>query len=377
MIKRITTFIKTPLGNILGVLAFVAAVALFMHGGGRGDRPITAAAPPPPMERHTITRDGQPLNIPAPLVPANTSTRANVQTNDANAPETLSRPRAARQENNPGAPAASSANRKGPAILPISLLAANSGNLAAAEALSANYAPYGRLIPCQTIITLESSKTDTPIIGLVTEDVWHDGRLIIPAGAEVHGRASQDRARERIAASGQWVIVWRDRTSDNGIELTLTGIALDRQRDDVLGGFGPRDGSAGLAGQVIKSDDWQDIKLFASTFLAGMASGFMEMQDQSATLGVTMQAPRATAKNAALAGTADVLNAYAAQIAKMISEDGFYIRVPAGKQFYLYVTQTLDKARAVRGNGHAKLFMKNDAEIPSTRLHTQPTNMHK
>lgn len=74
----------------------------------------------------------------------------------------------------------------------------------------------------------------------------HNGELIIPAGAEVHGRASLDRARERIAASGKWVIVWRDSTPLNGTELVISGIALDRQKDDTNGEFGLRDGSAGL-----------------------------------------------------------------------------------------------------------------------------------
>jgi hypothetical protein len=29
-----------------------------------------------------------------------------------------------------------------------------------------------------------------------------------------------------------------------------------------------------------------------------------------------------------------------------IARDGFYLRVPAGKPFYLYVTQTLDRSQA-------------------------------
>ena len=65
--------------------------------------------------------------------------------------------------------------------------------------LSKDYAPFGRLISCQLIITVDSSALDTPIIGLITEDVWHDGRLIVPVGTEVHGTARVDRMRERIA----------------------------------------------------------------------------------------------------------------------------------------------------------------------------------
>ena len=348
--KRLLKFIKTPVGSLTMLAAFIGIGALLIHGSSkREQRPTISAsahAATAPVERHTISRGGQELKIPQPHTPPQ-----QIRTPPAGDDETISRPRAARGEK-------PSSLKDTPTPLPISLLSADSVS-ANDVTLSQNYAPYGRLISCETVVTLESSKIDTPIIGLVTEDVWHNGRLIIPAGAEVHGRAAQDRARERIAASGQWIIVWRDLTTDNGNELTLEGIALDRARDEASGEYGLRDGSAGLVGHVIKTDDWQEIKLFASTFLAGMASGLQEMQDQTSALGITSQVPKATAKNAALAGTADVLNAYAAQIAKMIAEDGFYIRVPAGKQFYLYVTQTLDKARANRGgNGGAKLWQK-------------------
>ena len=44
-----------------------------------------------------------------------------------------------------------------------------------------------------------------------------------------------------------------------------------------------------------------------------------------------------------------MLNAYAQQILQTIERDGFYVRVPAGKQFYLYVTQTIDLSKAVIG----------------------------
>ena len=353
--NRILKFLKTPHGQILCIAAFVAIGALLIHAANRREKTpamTTAATAPEPMERHTIVREGTPLRIPPKLPPPN------LPKPDASEP-TLSRPHAARGDQ--------PQNSK-PIILPISLLPANHNATDTDNPKStiqnpkSDYAPYGRLIPCQTIITLESSKIDTPIIGLVTEDIWHDGRLIIPAGAEVHGRAATDRARNRIAASGQWVIVWRDSTSDDGNELTLTGIALDRERNDVSGEFGLRDGSAGLVGQVIKTDDWQEIKLFASTFLAGMASGLQDMQNAGGGLAGmgAIAIPKTTAKNAALAGTADILNAYASQIQKQIQEEGFYVCVPAGKQFYLYVTQTLDKSKATRANDTVHLWQKPD-----------------
>jgi hypothetical protein len=65
--------------------------------------------------------------------------------------------------------------------------------------------------------------------------------------------------------------------------------------------------------------------------------------------GATQQIPISTPQNAALQGTSAVLNNYAQQIADSIKENGFYVRVPAGKQFYLYVMQTIDLEKARQG----------------------------
>jgi len=331
---KLWTFIKSPSGNLAVFAGFIlfGGVLVFRsyaRDKARADQLTRIEATAPETGRQSILRDGSPLKVPEIFTPAN-------RTETASGGE--SRSRAARDR---------AASPKPPAALPISLFSGNATPDAAE--LSKTYAPYGRLIPCETVVTLESSRLDTPVIGLVTEDVWHDGRLVIPAGAEVHGRASLDRSRERIAVAGKWVVVWRDGSSFNGTELVLSGIALDRQRNDVTGEFGMRDGSAGLAGQLIRSDNWQEIKLFASTFLAGMASGLQEMRNQSTAFG-NVPVPVASGKNAALQGTADVLNLYAKQIQDVIARDGFYVRVPAGKQFYLYVTETVDQAKGVRGN---------------------------
>ena len=126
-----------------------------------------------------------------------------------------------------------------PEVLPISLFAETPQS--EQKQLSKNYAPFGRLIPCELIVTVDSSGIQTPIIGLVTEDIYHNGRLIIPAGTEVHGKAQTDRSRERIASGNNWTLVW-----SSGEELRLSGIALDREADPGGDGWGITDGSAGL-----------------------------------------------------------------------------------------------------------------------------------
>lgn len=207
------------------------------------------------------------------------------------------------------------------------------------DPLSETFAPFGRLIPCQLVITVDSSSLNTPIVGLVTEDIWHDGRLIVPAGTEVHGTAQKDRMRERIASQGQWTLVWQ-----SGEELSVSGIALDREKDGTGDGWAITDGSAGLRGRLLKSDEYAEVKLFASTFLSGAAGAFTERE--RTLLG--SQAAN-SAQNAGLSGTQQVLNTYAKQIMDTIEREGFFVRVPAGKQFYLYVTQTVDASRASLG----------------------------
>jgi hypothetical protein len=241
-------------------------------------------------------------------------------------------------------------------VLPISLYHGSDQ----ATDVSDTYAPYGRMIPCETVITIDSAKIETPIIGFVTEDVWHDGRLIIPAGAEVHGKAQVDPSRERIASDNDWILVWRTTDQMNGAELPLHGVALDMERNETTGTWQLTDGSAGLKGDILKTDNWAEIKLFASTFLAAASTGLEDTENTSNLLtGQTTQTPLSTPKNAALEGTSAVLNQYAQQILDSIKRDGFYVRVPAGKQFYLYVTQTIDLDNAKRGQSLVDLKPEN------------------
>jgi len=346
---KLLAFIKSPAGSVIAFVCFVAVGGLLIHRSNGREQARSAqmtkvATTDTHPLRESILRAGLPLKLPSRGTPVAADPTPATPSENGD----TSRARTAREAR---------ALPPKPRVLPISLV--TTAPAEAGPALSKTYAPFGRMIPCETVITIESSKLDTPVIGLVTEDVWHNGELIIPAGAEIHGRASLDRARERIAVSGKWVVVWRDDSPLNGTELVLNGIALDRARDDSTGEFGLRDGSAGLLGDLIKTDNLQEIKLFASTFLAGFAGGLQQLQNQGTAFGGISQVPVISTRNAALGGAADVLNTYAKQIQEAIARDGFFVRVPAGKQFYLYVTETIDVAKGTRGNvANAELWRK-------------------
>ena len=207
--------------------------------------------------------------------------------------------------------------------------------------IGAVHAPFGRLIPCQTVITVDSAAIQTPIIGLVTENIYHAGQLIVPAGTEVHGTAQTDRSRERIAGGGNWRLVWQ-----TGEELSLNALVLDREFFNSTNqtGWAITDGSAGIRGQLLKSDDLAEIKLFAATFLSGAAAALTEKE-----LTLLGSIDSRSLNNAPLKGAQDVLKVYAQRIQESIQRDGFYVRVPSGKQFYLYVLQSIDPAEARLG----------------------------
>ena len=228
---------------------------------------------------------------------------------------------------------------------PISLFADATAGVTEPKTPGTHYAPYGRLIPCQTVITVDSASIQTPIVGLITEDIYHAGRLVIPAGTEVHGTAQTDRHRERIASGGTWTLVWQ-----TGEELRLKGVALDREFSGDQEGWGITDGSAGLRGRILKTDDLAEIKLFAATLLSGAAAALTEKE--TTILG---SIDSRSLNNAPLKGAQDVLKIYSHRILEAIQRDGFYVRVASGKQFYLYVVQTIDRSEAVIG-GTAKPF---------------------
>ena len=226
-----------------------------------------------------------------------------------------------------------------------------------------NYAPYGRLVKCQLVNTVDSSSFDTPVIALVTENVWHQGKIIIPAGTEVHGKAASLTQRNRIATEKEWIMVWRTKTVDNGLELPVSALALDYSQNINTGRYSITDGSAGLRGDIIETQEYSKLKLYAALFLKGAASGVSELlleeaksQDQKTFINSKSEnsseekgSSKSQVKIGLAKGAEQAIELYTKQMLDAISRDGAFVRVPAGRFFYLYVTQTIDKNKAFPG----------------------------
>jgi len=337
-------FFKTKSGKlVLFVVVFGGGLLVFSalrgRSGSNDDLDVRVARSQTnltdkPQIVQTVVRPMQPFYPPTPKPEALPTPQTNV------APKILveSRPPAA-------APVP---------LVPISLFADATAGVVEPKSVGSIYAPFGRLISCETVVTVDSASIQTPIVGIVTANVYHAGKLVIPAGTEVHGTAATDHHRERISSGNSWTLVWQ-----TGEELQLKALALDREFSSDQEGWGITDGSAGLRGRVIKSDDLADIKLFTATFLSGAAGALTEKQQ---TVFGPIDSP--SLANAPFEGAQKVLSVYAQRIYDAIQKDGFYVRVPSGKQFYLYVLQTIDRADAAVG-GSAKAFEEEGKSAPT------------
>jgi hypothetical protein len=214
------------------------------------------------------------------------------------------------------------------------------------NSLSENYLPYGRLLKCELVNTVDSINLDTPIIGLITEDVWRDGRLIIPAGTEVHGVAKTSAARDRVGSEHQWMLVFQ-----NGKQLPLAGTVLDYAPDEKEPGrWKDTDGSAGLRGYQIASDKYAEAKAMLASMVSAGAGAFPGVTNIISPLtGGATQLQGGGMTQALSAGIQAGGQLYAQRLLDGLQKNPYYIRVPGGTLFYLYVTQTVDLDKAARG----------------------------
>lgn len=198
------------------------------------------------------------------------------------------------------------------------------------------FIPFGTLLKCKLVNTIDSANLETPVIALLLEDVWQNGKKVIPANTLVHGTARSGRMRDRVTASGAWRFVWQD-----GRELVFNGVALDREYDQDIEGYGITDGSAGIRGRLLATDELQELKMLASAALSGFARGTQDRTQNA--LGTTITG---SVSNGVREGVGDVFDLYAKRTLKDIEENGYFVRVAAGKEFYVYVLESVDPQKA-------------------------------
>lgn len=193
------------------------------------------------------------------------------------------------------------------------------------------FAPRGMLFKAALVLTVDSSSMNTPVLALVTEDVYWNGRLILPAGTQVHAQAGQGRSRDRIEVNGTYTFIWAD-----GREYNINCTALDHVRMED-GSYGITDGSAGIRGQIVKNDQYAEIKILIAEALQGIMNN--NQQQFQTIYGL---APANTSRNAALGGGSQAASAYSQMLTKKLDQDLDFVRVAAGTQFYIFTQDVFE-----------------------------------
>ena len=186
------------------------------------------------------------------------------------------------------------------------------------------FAPRGILIKAALVITVDSSSLHTPVLGLVTEDLYWNQQLVLPAGTQVHAKASNGRTRDRIEIKGAYTFIWED-----GREYSINGVALDHQRL-TDGSYSITDGSAGIRGQIVKNDQYAEVKILLAEALSGIMNNGQQPFQNSYGL-----APINNSRNAALGGGSQAASAYSGMLTQKLEQDLDFVRVAAGTQFYI------------------------------------------
>ena len=207
-------------------------------------------------------------------------------------------------------------------------------------------APYGQLLRCELTQTCMTSNLKTPIIAMVTEPLWWNGREIIPAGVIVHGVAASSPMRDRVGTGTKWVLVWPHRNEWNGKKLVLnaTALACDRTEKN----WSKIDGSAGIKGDVISNKDQKRMYAYMASFISGLGEG-MVSENEDITGSTTTKTTGGTFSDALGKAFEQSASDISDQLFKELSQNIFYVEARAGTEFYLYITQDIRISEAKKG----------------------------
>jgi len=366
---------------------------LVLVGGGAGAWFVLVKRPP---KRQAPTPTSVPVTEADGLQQPSFHTERAIAPADSVLPQSTSTPTPEIAELNPGpVPERAAAMEKKLAPMRIYTSTAAPEPTPEEEDLG-DYAPAFRMVRCKLVNTIDSSNISTPVLGVVTDDLVWGGKIIISKCSEVHGLAQVDKSRERIVAEGAWTFTLFEpdigRLGDR--ELVVKGYALDREDDPeftklVVGNtavdtvkktWGITDGSAGLRGVVLRTNNAAELNLFVATFIAGIAQSVQGTVTN--VFGQTVPSPNVYGAggvpgyiiNPPAQGTEAVLDRYAEMVMNAIEKDGFFIRVPAGKLFYVYVTENILTGRATVG-GSRRLAQVQSAFLEDRKIQekiTQP-----
>lgn len=179
--------------------------------------------------------------------------------------------------------------------------------------------PMGTRIPVALINNVISSNTETPIIAQVTEDVLGGG-VSIPTESKAYGTARLNVNSQRLMVKFTAIVL------PDGHELPISAAAID---EDMV---------YGLSGEFDSKEVDKTVASTAGQFISGLASG---LKDKTPTPSGAPMEP-GSLKNGVLNAFTQSGLGYAEKRAQDASSIQPVLRLPAGKQFYLFLERKFD-----------------------------------
>jgi len=100
----------------------------------------------------------------------------------------------------------------------------------------------------------------------------------------------------------------------------------------------------------VKSDKLGEAKAILASMISAGAGAFPQMTNLISPLtGAATQIQQGGFQDAFAAGVQAGAQIYSQRLLEKLDKDPYYVRVPAGTLFYLYVTQTVDLEKAAAG----------------------------
>lgn len=191
--------------------------------------------------------------------------------------------------------------------------------------------PLGSVIACRLLQSVQCGKEAVPVIAELLQPVRDTtGREWIPSGTRIHGNVHVGNLPGRLDAAGEWIFVLpRQKFYETKASLQ------NRSYDPVKRLYGVDDGTAGIAGTLIrpKQSGWKQTMVREGLQVAADAS-----QDRMRTaLG---EVELGSARNAVLRGVSSVAGIILPKESPVTEET--YVSVPAGKEFYLYISERME-----------------------------------
>ena len=181
--------------------------------------------------------------------------------------------------------------------------------------------PLGSMVRCLLIHNIVTNNFNAPVRAQVWEDLYFDGKLLLPFGTRIYGTAFAGRQRDRISVKFH-NIVFQD-----GKTLKIDAIGLSK------------DGSGGLTGTIIDDRNKKMFIEMAVNFLSGLALGLQK----TATNAVTgISEVQGNPRNAILTGVANTFENEARHIQKETEDAKGYAVVLAGNELVVYFEKESD-----------------------------------